>query len=173
MPGFSRVHISWELFQAFCKYMKSNDNSIPELTKCREIGRTCACFKVRKAARAITKLYEEVLRPSGLRPTQFSLLMATRVMGPVTVLNLAQVTVMDRTTLTRNLQILEKRGVITIKPGEDRREREINLTAVGMEVLTKAIPLWEEAQERVKKELGEERLQNLLGDLSGGYLFGP
>ncbi len=146
--------------------MQSLDCKPLEIAECKEIGRTCACFKVRKAARAITKLYEEVLRPSGLRATQFSLLMATRVMGPVTVLNLAQVTVMDRTTLTRNLQILEKRGLITIKPGEDRREREINLTAVGMEVLTKVIPLWEEAQERVRKGLGEERLQNLLGDLS-------
>ncbi len=146
--------------------MQSLDSKPLEIAECKEIGRTCACFKVRKAARAITNLYEEVLRPSGLRPTQFSLLMATRVMGPVTVLNLAQVTVMDRTTLTRNLQILEKRGLITIKPGEDRREREINLTAVGMEVLTKAIPLWEEAQERVREGLGEERLQNLLGDLS-------
>ena len=82
------------------------------------------------------------------------------------LLNLAQVTVMDRTTLTRNLQILEKRGLITIKPGEDRREREVNLTDEGMEVLTKAIPLWEEAQERIRKGMGEERLQNLLDDLS-------
>jgi DNA-binding MarR family transcriptional regulator len=146
--------------------MKSGDNNIPEITKCREIGRTCACYKVRKAARAITKLYEEVLRPSGLRATQFSLLMATRVMGPITVVKLAQVMVTDRTTLTRNLEILETRGLITIKPGEDRREREVNLTAAGMEVLAKAIPLWAEAQERVRKGLGEERLQNLLGDLS-------
>ncbi len=146
--------------------MKSDDHNIPEITKCREIGRTCACYKVRKAARAVTKLYEEVLRPIGLRATQFSLLMAARVMGPVTVVKLAQVTVMDRTTLTRNLQILEKRGLITIKPGEDRREREVTLTASGMEVLAKAVPLWEEAQDRVQKGLGEERLQNLLGDLS-------
>jgi DNA-binding MarR family transcriptional regulator len=166
MPAFSRPSISEEPFQAFCKYMKSDDNNIPEITKCREIGRTCACYKVRKAARAVTKLYEEVLRPIGLRATQFSLLMATRVMGPVTVVKLAQVTVMDRTTLTRNLQILEKRGLITIKPGEDRRERAVNLTAAGMEVLTKAVPLWEEAQDRVQKGLGEERLHNLLGDLS-------
>ena len=146
--------------------MKPSDCIPLEIAECKEIGRTCACFKVRKAARAITNLYEEVLRPSGLRATQFSLLMATRVMGPVTVVKLAQVTVMDRTTLTRNLQILERRGLITIKHGEDRREREINLTAVGMEVLTKAIPLWEEAQERVRKGLGEESLQNLLGGLS-------
>ena len=137
-----------------------------EIAQCKEIGRTCACFNVRKAARAITKLYEEVLRPSGLRATQFSLLMTTRVMGPVTVVKLAQVTVMDRTTLTRNLQILEKRGLITIKPGEDRREREVSLTAAGLEVLTETVPLWEEAQNRVKKGLGAERLHNLMSDLS-------
>jgi DNA-binding MarR family transcriptional regulator len=146
--------------------MKSEDFKPLTMEKCKEIGQTCACYKVRKAARAVTKIYEEVLRPIGLRATQFSLLMATRVMGPVTVVKLAQVMVMDRTTLTRNLQILETRGLITIKPGEDRREREVYLTAEGMEVLAKAVPLWEEAQERVREGLGEERLQNLLGDLS-------
>jgi DNA-binding MarR family transcriptional regulator len=146
--------------------MKSEDFKPLTMEKCKEIGQTCACYKVRKAARAVTKIYEEVLRPIGLRATQFSLLMATRVMGPVTVIKLAKVMVMDRTTLTRNLQILETRGLITIKPGEDRREREINLTAEGMEVLARAVPLWEEAQERVREGLGEERLQNLLGDLS-------
>lgn len=146
--------------------MKPLDGKSLDLAKCKEIGRTCACYQVRKAARAVTKLYEEVLRSIGLRATQFSLLMATRVMGPVTVVKLAQVTVMDRTTLTRNLQILEKRGLIEIKPGEDRREREVALTASGMEVLTKAVPLWEEAQERVKKALGEEKLGNLMSGLS-------
>ena len=59
--------------------MQSLDCKPLEIAECKEIGRTCACFKVRKAARAITKLYEDVLRPSGLRATQFSLLMATRV----------------------------------------------------------------------------------------------
>jgi DNA-binding MarR family transcriptional regulator len=146
--------------------MKSIDCKTPEMATCKEIGRTCACFKVRKAARAITKLYEEVLRPSGLRSTQFSLLMAVRVMGPVTVVKLAQATVMDRTTLTRNLQILEKRRLIEIKPGEDRREREVTLTALGMDVLAQAIPLWEAAQERVRQGLGEEKMHNLLADLS-------
>jgi DNA-binding MarR family transcriptional regulator len=73
---------------------------------------------------------------------------------------------MDRTTLTRNLQVLEKRGLIAINPGEDRREREVTLTASGMEVLVQAIPLWEAAQERVRQGLGEEKMQNLLADLS-------
>jgi DNA-binding MarR family transcriptional regulator len=147
-------------------FMKSIDGKTPEMALCTEIGRTCACFKVRKAARAITKLYEEVLRPSGLHSTQFSLLMAARVMGPVTVVNLAKVTVMDRTTLTRNLQILERLRLITIKPGEDRREREVNLTAAGMEALAKAVPLWKEAQDRVKKALGEEKMGDLMDGLS-------
>ena len=137
-----------------------------EISRCRDIGRTCACFKVRKAARAVTKLYEEVLRPIGLRATQFSLLMAARVIGPVTVVKLAQITVMDRTTLTRNLQILEKRRLIEIKPGEDRREREVTLTTSGMEVLAKAVPLWEQAQDRVRQGLGEEKMRNLMDDLS-------
>jgi DNA-binding MarR family transcriptional regulator len=146
--------------------MKSDDNDILEMAKCREMGRICACYKVRKAARAVTQLYDEVLRPIGLRATQLSLLMATRVLAPVTLVKLAQTAVMDRTTLTRNLQILEKRGLITITPGEDRREREVNLTAAGREALAKSIPLWEEAQNRVKQGLGEERMHNLLGDLS-------
>jgi DNA-binding MarR family transcriptional regulator len=137
-----------------------------ELSRCKDIGRTCAGFKVRKAARAITRLYEEALRPSGLRSTQFSLLMATRILGSVTVVKLAQATVIDRTTLTRNLQILEKRGLIEIEPGEDRREREVTLTAAGLATLAAAIPLWEEAQNRVRQGLGEEKLRNLLGDLS-------
>ncbi len=146
--------------------MKSINCKSLDLATCKEIGRTCACYQVRKAARAVTKLYEEVLRSIGLRVTQFSLLMAIRVMGPVTVIKLARVTVMDRTTLTRNLQLLEKRRLIEIKPGEDRREREVALTASGMEVLAKAVPLWEEAQDRVRQGLGAERMHNLMEDLS-------
>jgi len=121
---------------------------------------------VRKAARAITKLYDEAFRPIGLRATQCSLLVATRILAPVTVIKLAQASVMDRTTLTRNLQVLEKRGLIEIRPGKDRREREVILTAAGLQVLAKAIPLWEAAQNRVRKGLGEERMHNLLSGLS-------
>jgi len=84
----------------------------------------------------------------------------------VTVVKLAQATVMDRTTLTRNLQILEKHRLIEIKSGEDRREREVSLTPSGMEVLAKAVPLWEVAQDRVRQGLGAERMRNLLEDLS-------
>lgn len=137
-----------------------------DINKCREIGQICACYKVRKAARVITKLYDEALRPINLRVTQLSLLMTIRILETVTVVRLAQAAVIDRTTLTRNIQLLEKRGLIKINPGEDRREREITLTADGVEALAAAIPFWEEAQNRIRQELGEEKMHNLLDDLS-------
>jgi DNA-binding MarR family transcriptional regulator len=134
--------------------------------RCLEMGRTCLCFNVRKAARAITHLYDRFLRPAGLRATQFALLMAARINGPVTLTRLAKITVMDRTTLTRNLVVLEKRGFITIQSGEDRREREVSLTPQGYEVLEKTASLWAQAQARIHDGLGKEKLENLLGDLA-------
>ncbi len=90
-----------------------------------EPAQGCVCFNIRKSARAITQLYEDALRPTGLRATQFTLLVATRVMGTATISGLAKGLVMDRTTLTRNMKPLEKHGFIRITPGkEDRRERE-------------------------------------------------
>jgi len=132
---------------------------------CLEMGRTCLCFNIRKAARAITHLYDRFLRPAGLRATQFALLMAARINGPVTLTRLAKITVMDRTTLTRNLVVLEKRGFITIQSGEDRREREVSLTPIGYEILEKAASLWAQAQGHIQEGLGMERLENLLCDL--------
>ena len=84
---------------------------------------SCACFSLRKVTRAVTQLYDEMLRPAGLRGTQFSLLVAVQMAGPVGVTRLAELTVMDRTTLTRNLELLQKQGLIEIAAGADRRSR--------------------------------------------------
>ncbi len=84
---------------------------------------SCACFNLRKVTRAVTQLYDELLRPAGLRVTQFSLLVAVRMAGPVGVTRLVELTVMDRTTLTRNLELLQKQGLIEVASGEDRRTR--------------------------------------------------
>jgi len=134
--------------------------------KCREIGRSCACYNLRRAARATTRLYDDFLRPSGLRTTQVSLLMSAKLRGPVTLSKLASLTVTERTTLTRNLTILEKKGFIRIDQGIDRRERQVALTRQGEEALLVVIPLWEKAQAHIEKGLGEDRLGNLLKDLS-------
>lgn len=129
-------------------------------------GSLCACFNLRKAARAVTSLYDEALRPSGLRGTQFTLLMITKVLGTVSVTRLADEAVMDRTTLTRNLRPLEKQGLVRVTAGSDRRVREVTLRPRGNEVIERAIPLWIAAQERMTRGLGEARLRQLVDNLN-------
>lgn len=136
------------------------------IARSRQIGRVCVCFNLRKATRAVTQLYDDALRSVGLRTTQFTLLNAIRVVGPVAVRRLASVVVMDRTTLTRDLRPLQRRGLVSVEPGEDRRERKVNLTTQGVQVVHRALPLWEKAQSRVAKGLGQERLERLLSDLA-------
>ena len=138
-----------------------------EIAKCAEIAATCACLNIRKAARAVTQLYDAAARPTtGLRATQVSILVATRMLGPVTMKHLAKAIVMDRTTLTRNLKLLEKQGFIQIQPGNDRRVREISLADQGHEVLVRAYPSWKQVQSKMIRSLGQERFDRLLLDLS-------
>ena len=126
----------------------------------------CTCFNLRKAARAVTQMYDEFLRPSGLRTTQFSLLMLIRGLGPVRITELAEKAVMDRTTLKRNIELLEREGLVRIQPGSDARVREVSLTAAAAERLVEALPLWQRAQAHVTRELGRGRADRLLSDLS-------
>jgi DNA-binding MarR family transcriptional regulator len=126
----------------------------------------CTCFNLRKAARAVTQMYDEFLRPSGLRATQFSLLMLIRGMGPVRITELAEHAVMDRTTLKRNVELLEREGLVRIRPGSDARVREVSLTAAAEERLAEALLLWQRAQAHVTRELGQGRADRLLADLS-------
>ncbi len=152
--------------QKICVYtpIMLNKGSQSELAKSK--AGECVCGSLRKAARAVTQLYDEVLRPTGLRVTQFGILGATMAMEPVTVSRLAEATVTDRTTLTRNLKLLEKQGFIRVNSGNDRREREVTLTDQGREAVAKAYPLWQKAQHQVVKSLGEERWQALRQELS-------
>ncbi len=126
----------------------------------------CACFNLRKAARAVTQLFDDTLQPSGLRGTQFPILAVVSLAGPETIGRLAERLVMDRTTLTRDLKPLEREGLVEIVPGEDRRTRTVTLTKRGHEALGRALPLWKKAQARIVEDLGEERLRSLLADLS-------
>ena len=126
----------------------------------------CTCFNLRKAARAVTQVYDEVLRPSGLRTTQFSLLMLIRGTGRVRITELAEVAVMDRTTLKRNLALLERGGLVRIEAGDDARVREVTLTKAAEKRLAAALPYWERAQAHVTAKLGQGRTDRLLGDLA-------
>ncbi len=129
-------------------------------------GELCACANLRKAVRAVSQLYDDAFRPLGLKATQFGLLVATGTLGPITINRLADAIVMDRTTLTRNLRPLEKQGLLRINSGQDRREREVTITAKGKTLLERGYPLWKKAQGKVIRGLGQERVSRLLKDLN-------
>lgn len=125
----------------------------------------CACANLRQATRAITQFYEEALKPTGLRATQFTLLTAIATCEVVSITRLADILVMDRTTLTRNLKPLKKKGLIESMQGEDRRKRFVTLTPKGESTLENALPLWETAQTRVVEVLGQQQFTGLLQEL--------
>jgi DNA-binding MarR family transcriptional regulator len=125
----------------------------------------CVCATFRKATRALTLLYDAYLRPAGLRVTQYSLLKNVLAREPVSVNRLAEATVTDRTTLTRNLRVLQQGGLIRIREGEDRRSREVMLTPRGREAVANATPCWEQAQADVVGQVGAERWKLLREEL--------
>ena len=131
-----------------------------------EMGKSCACFNLRKAARRVTSLYDAALKPSGLKVTQMTLLTAVRVLEPVTINRLARAIIMDRTTLSRNVSLLEKKGMIYVEPGDDLRTRRISLTEQGHGSLAAAFPLWQKIQSEIISELGNDRWSGLLKEIS-------
>src|SRR5262245_6780866 len=114
----------------------------------------CVCNTLRMATRAMTQLYDDTLRPSGLRVTQYSVLAALARMGAANLRQLTDALAIDQTTLTRGLNRLEQDGVIERVPHPDRRIKTMRLTARGRRALEVARPLWARAQDRVLSELG-------------------
>jgi DNA-binding MarR family transcriptional regulator len=113
----------------------------------------CACFAVRRAARAITQHYDRSLRPTGLRATQFTLLTVLSLGGPQPLGRVANRLGMERTTLTRNLKPLVAEGLVTSGHEGDRRVRAIAITGKGQRRAVAAIPYWRAAQRSVASYL--------------------
>lgn len=120
--------------------------------------RGCYCLAARRAARALTRLYEDRLRPHGLRATQFSILAALALKGPTPVGELADLLGLERTTLTRGAALLRRNGWTTAGLSMDTREHRLQLTASGRGKLEAAFPAWREAQELVKKLADDGKL---------------
>src|SRR5215467_9957282 len=108
----------------------------------------CAAYNFRRAARAVSRFYDAVLEPSGIRSTQFAILTAVAKLRPVAISRIGEILVIDPTTLTRSLRLLEKQGLIEVAPRGSRRQRLVTLTNKAENVLAQAVPLWREAQAR-------------------------
>lgn len=147
-------------------HVKARRNSRVMTSTIKTTSLPCACNTLRKGSRALSRVYDEALAPSGLRVTQYSLLATLQRRGALPVTQLAEELVLDRTTLSHNLNPLEREGLIAIEPGNDRRTRYARLTPAGEERWINARPLWRAAQERVAAAFGTERLGVLLGEIA-------
>ena len=125
----------------------------------------CVGFNTRRATRLITQYYDKALAPAGLRSTQYSLLSVLSIVDEVSMQELAFVLAMDRTTLTRNLSPLLKRGWIKVSVGSDRRARPIQITPKGKAALEKALPFWEKAQVHIVDQVGDANWNQIMRGL--------
>lgn len=130
----------------------------------------CLCFHVQRAARALARRFDDVLRPLGLTNGQFSLLMSLNRPDPPPMSAIANFLVMDRTTLTAALKPLVRRGLVAVAPNpKDRRSRRLTLTAEGSSLLAQAVPIWELMHRHIEAQLTEvdpDRLRRALRALA-------
>jgi DNA-binding MarR family transcriptional regulator len=115
----------------------------------------CACANLRRAARIVTQRYDQQLQPAGIKATQFTLLQALTRTGGISQGNLGELLGLDSTTLTRTLALLRRKGWIQTKPGQDRREVRLTLTAEGKRKYLSALHYWQSAQRQLRRVLSE------------------
>ena len=132
----------------------------------RLVAQTCMAIHSRMAARAVSRAYDEVLRPLDLKITQFAVLVAAHGSnGKHTISELAEMMGLERTSLSRNLEPLERRGLVDIGPETRHRARHIGLTDAGLALLEQALPLWDSAQQKLKDNLGDDAWSSTLATL--------
>ena len=122
----------------------------------------CLCASIRRASRALTQLYGEALRKTGIQGTQFTVLQVLARAGEVSQGTLGEILAMDSTTLTRTLAILRRRGWIRQERGRDRREWRLSLTKSGQAQLKRGTAVWEMTQRKLEERLGATRWRELL-----------
>jgi DNA-binding MarR family transcriptional regulator len=137
---------------------------MPDQARCTEAAQVCACYNLRKASRAVSKLYDDRLQPIGLRSTQFVTLIAIRIQQPIGLSALSREMVADRSTLTRNLTVLERVGLIRSKAGRGRT-RLYSLTDKGSRAVAEGLPLWQQAQDQFVEQLGKKGWSTMLNSL--------
>jgi DNA-binding MarR family transcriptional regulator len=126
----------------------------------------CACQNLRRVTRVVTRIYDQELRKAGLEVTQFGLLTALAATEEANQKRLSAGFAMDSTTLTRTLGLLLKQGWVRVRRGKDRRERLFRLTHRGKRKMAEAQRYWERAEERLRKELGEEGWKSMKQNVS-------
>jgi DNA-binding MarR family transcriptional regulator len=120
------------------------------------IARCCIAVRVRMLNRVVTNLYDEALRPLGLKVTQLNLLVVTAKLGTARPAEVCDILLLDASTLSRNVERMQAHGWLEVVPNDDGRTQPFRLTAAGRALLKRVTPVWEQAQERATALLGEE-----------------
>jgi len=123
----------------------------------------CLCGSVRRAARALTQVYEKALTPTGLTATQMTILQVLARVAEVTQGRLGEILAMDSTSLTRTLAVMSRKAWIDERRGTDRREKWLSLSIAGKRKLKSAEPVWEQVQRQLRRELGDDGWDQLVG----------
>ncbi|MFC0710422.1 MarR family winged helix-turn-helix transcriptional regulator [Azorhizophilus paspali] len=122
----------------------------------------CLCTKLRRATRSVNRLYDDALAGVGLNAAQYALLRNLERLRQPSITELAEAMGLDRSTLGRNLRVLEGKGLLALQGGEDQRNRLVSLTAAGRACLDAARPAWEQVQERLGQRLGAQKRNALM-----------
>jgi DNA-binding MarR family transcriptional regulator len=121
----------------------------------------CACANLRRASRAVTRLYNRELLPHGIEATQYTLMMALHHVDEISQGDLGEMLALDSTSLTRMLKLLKDHGWVQAKEGDDRRVRLFRLTKAGREKFQECLPHWKRAQEQLQNAMGEKKMREL------------
>ncbi|MDB5553957.1 MAG: MarR family transcriptional regulator [Rhizobium sp.] len=122
----------------------------------RTMSNACYCIVLRQASRRISAVYDEALAPYGINIAQFSAIRNIKRYEPISLTDLADKLDLDRSTVGRNMKVLERLGLVATATGEDQREAVLSLTAEGEALLVKSEPVWHDVQVQIEDRLGPE-----------------
>jgi DNA-binding MarR family transcriptional regulator len=125
------------------------------------IARSCLAVRVRMLNRVITNLYDEALRPLGLKVSQLNILVVTAKLGTARPAEVCDLLLLDPSTLSRNVERMQAHGWLETVADSDRRAQPFRITFAGRALLKRAVPLWEQAQQRAAELLGEQGVRLL------------
>src|SRR5438477_10823968 len=135
-----------------------------------DIARDCIAVRMRMLNRVITNLYDEALRPLGVKVSQMNILVATAKLGLARPAQVCEILQLDTSTLSRNVERMRARDWLEVVPGDDARSQPFRLTSQGRKLVEKAVPAWEKAQRQATDLLGSEGVTvlNKVAKMSSG-----
>ena len=130
---------------------------------CKTVERECIAMRVRLLNRVVTKIYDDCLRPHGLRTAQMNILVAVSLMKSASPSAIERRLYLDKSTVSRNVERMRRRGWVEFVPGKDGRSHHLQVTAQGAKLLSKATVVWQQAQKKAVSLLGKDGVTALSG----------